>query len=315
MMRLCDKEHAATQYALISALFSLSRHLAGAASGFAASRFGYAPFFAYTFLLAIPGLVLVPFLRRRLGGELKRAMRHVLGIDAGGTKTRALLADGGRPGRRGGLGRRREPPHARRARVEKVLHAVAERDVAPPPACGRTPSRSASPARAGRTTRRVLREILRRIGFRDRVVVTNDAHIAFVAGSPRRVGLALVCGTGSIAWGQNAGGEIARAGGFGWHVGDEGSGFWIGERAIRAGPARARRPRAGDGARGGAPRAFRDRGSRGHRARRSTTATFRGIAVALFAVPVAEAARAGDAVAAQDPRATRRRSSSSRRRR
>ena len=67
MMRLCDKEHAATQYALISALFSLSRHVAGAASGFAASRFGYAPFFAYTFLLAIPGLVLVPFLRRRLG--------------------------------------------------------------------------------------------------------------------------------------------------------------------------------------------------------------------------------------------------------
>jgi len=66
MMRLCDKEHAATQYALISALFSLSRHVAGAASGFAASRFGYAPFFAYTFLLAIPGLVLVPFLRRRL---------------------------------------------------------------------------------------------------------------------------------------------------------------------------------------------------------------------------------------------------------
>ena len=54
----------------------------------------------------------------------------------------------------------------------------------------------------------VLRAILRRLGFRDRVVVTNDARIAFVAGSPARVGLALVCGTGSIAWGQNARGEI-----------------------------------------------------------------------------------------------------------
>ena len=66
MMRLCDKEHAATEYALISALFSLTRHVSGAASGFAATRFGYPAFFAYTFLLAIPGLLLIPFLRRRL---------------------------------------------------------------------------------------------------------------------------------------------------------------------------------------------------------------------------------------------------------
>ncbi len=67
LMRLCDKEHAATQYALLSALFALTRHVSGAASGFAAHRFGYAAFFAYTFLLAIPGLALIPFLRRRLG--------------------------------------------------------------------------------------------------------------------------------------------------------------------------------------------------------------------------------------------------------
>jgi MFS transporter, PAT family, beta-lactamase induction signal transducer AmpG len=66
LMRLCDKEHAATQYALLSALFSLTRHLSGAASGFAAHQLGYAEFFTYTFFLAIPGLALVPFLRRRL---------------------------------------------------------------------------------------------------------------------------------------------------------------------------------------------------------------------------------------------------------
>ncbi len=66
MMRVCEKEHAATQYALISALFALSRHIAGAASGFAATRFGYALFFAYTFFLAAPGLALIPFLKRRL---------------------------------------------------------------------------------------------------------------------------------------------------------------------------------------------------------------------------------------------------------
>jgi N-acetylglucosamine kinase-like BadF-type ATPase len=54
-----------------------------------------------------------------------------------------------------------------------------------------------------------------------------------VAGSHSQVGVALICGTGSIAWGRNARGETARAGGWGWHLGDEGSGFWIGERAIR----------------------------------------------------------------------------------
>jgi PAT family beta-lactamase induction signal transducer AmpG len=66
MMRLCDRRHAATQYALISALFALTRHISGAASGFAAQRFGYALFFAYTFLLAAPGLALIPFLKTRL---------------------------------------------------------------------------------------------------------------------------------------------------------------------------------------------------------------------------------------------------------
>lgn len=66
MMRLCDRKHAATQYALISASFALTRHISGAASGFAAAHFGYALFFAYTFLLALPGLALIPFVGRRL---------------------------------------------------------------------------------------------------------------------------------------------------------------------------------------------------------------------------------------------------------
>lgn len=72
MMRLCDRRFAGTEYALISALFALSRHISGAASGFAVNRFGYALFFAYTFLLAAPGLALIPFLRTRLA-EADRA--------------------------------------------------------------------------------------------------------------------------------------------------------------------------------------------------------------------------------------------------
>ena len=169
---------------------------------------------------------------KECGVEIAQTRRHVLGIDAGGTKTRALLADEtGRvvAGARGGGANLRTHGELE---VEKVLHSVVEQ--AEGEAGVRAEALALGIAGADRPEdHAVLREILRRIGFRNRVVVTNDARIAFVAGSTLQVGLALICGTGSIAWGRNAGGEIARAGGWGWHLGDEGSGFWIGERAIR----------------------------------------------------------------------------------
>jgi N-acetylglucosamine kinase-like BadF-type ATPase len=159
-------------------------------------------------------------------------MRYVLGIDAGGTKTRALLADENASVVGSALGGGANLKTHGELEVEKVLHAVIEEALGP--AVARPEALALGIAGADRPAdEAVLRGILRRIGFRDRVVVTNDARIAFVAGSERRVGLALVCGTGSIAWGRNRAGEIARSGGWGWHLGDEGSGFWIGERAIR----------------------------------------------------------------------------------
>ncbi len=224
-------------------------------------------------------------------------MRHVLGIDAGGTKSRALLAtEEGEIVAAASAGGANLRTHGE-LEVEKVLHALAEEVSA---AAGARPEAVAvGIAGAGRPEdTAVLSEILRRIGFRERVVVTNDAHIAFVAGSPRRVGLALVCGTGSIAWGQNAAGEVARAGGWGWHIGDEGSGFWIGERAIRRvlrardgrGPSTALEMALTEHFSIGSPEeivhAIYDRDYPRHR-------------VALFAVAVERAALAGDAVAAR----------------
>jgi glucosamine kinase len=160
-------------------------------------------------------------------------MRHVLGIDAGGTKTRALLADEtGRTVASASAGGANLRTHGELA-VEKVLHSVIEQvEIA---AGARAEALALGIAGADRPDdHAMLRAILSRIGFRSRVVVSNDARVAFVAGSPGGVGLALVCGTGSIAWGRNAAGEIARAGGWGWHLADEGSGFWIGEQAMRA---------------------------------------------------------------------------------
>jgi N-acetylglucosamine kinase-like BadF-type ATPase len=223
--------------------------------------------------------------------------RHVLGIDAGGTKTRAILADEtGRvvAGARGGGANLRTHGELE---VEKVLHSVIER--AEGEAGVRADALALGIAGADRPEdHAVLREILRRIGFRSRVVLANDARIAFVAGSARRVGLALICGTGSIAWGRNSRGEVARAGGWGWHLGDEGSGFWIGEHAIRdvlrgvdgRGPATLlekplfehfgiERPEE-------IVRALYDRDYPRHQ-------------VAMFAVRVQEAASRGDAVARQ----------------
>ncbi|MEK7288348.1 MAG: MFS transporter [Elusimicrobiota bacterium] len=64
LMSICDKEHAATQYALLSALFGLGRSLAGAFSGYGAQHVGYPVYFAGTFFVALPAFVLLPWVRR-----------------------------------------------------------------------------------------------------------------------------------------------------------------------------------------------------------------------------------------------------------
>jgi PAT family beta-lactamase induction signal transducer AmpG len=66
LMNLCEKEHAATQYALLSALFALTRDVVGAFSGIGVERVGYAAYFAFTMLLAIPTLALLPLIKGRI---------------------------------------------------------------------------------------------------------------------------------------------------------------------------------------------------------------------------------------------------------
>jgi PAT family beta-lactamase induction signal transducer AmpG len=66
LMNLCDKEHAATQYAILSALFALTRDVAGAFTGIGVESLGYAVFFALTTALALPGLALLPLIRPRI---------------------------------------------------------------------------------------------------------------------------------------------------------------------------------------------------------------------------------------------------------
>jgi PAT family beta-lactamase induction signal transducer AmpG len=63
LMHVCEKQHAAVQYALLSAVFALSRDVAGAASGWATTRLGYGPYFLLTFALAMPAYALLPIVR------------------------------------------------------------------------------------------------------------------------------------------------------------------------------------------------------------------------------------------------------------
>jgi PAT family beta-lactamase induction signal transducer AmpG len=63
LMHVCEKEHAAVQYAALSAVFALSRDVAGAISGWATTHLGYAPYFVLTFVLAFPALALLPIVR------------------------------------------------------------------------------------------------------------------------------------------------------------------------------------------------------------------------------------------------------------
>ncbi|MCL6625263.1 N-acetylglucosamine kinase [Alicyclobacillus shizuokensis] len=79
-----------------------------------------------------------------------------------------------------------------------------------------------------------MRHELRRYFPNVALEVTNDAFAALSAGILGRVGVAVIGGTGSIAVGERADGAVARAGGYGSLVGDEGSAFDIGRQGIAA---------------------------------------------------------------------------------
>jgi len=66
------------------------------------------------------------------------------------------------------------------------------------------------------------------------VLIENDAVIARAGALAGRPGVIVIAGTGSVALGEDPSGRQARAGGWGYIFGDEGSGFAIGCGAVRA---------------------------------------------------------------------------------
>jgi N-acetylglucosamine kinase-like BadF-type ATPase len=176
--------------------------------------------------------------------QVSAANDLVIGIDAGGTHTRVALAPVGcgsailSTGTAGPGNAMSVPPaqltsHLARAialatpaqqreRVRSVVAGLA--------GCSATPG---NPGRA--VAESALRAALQQLGIRpDLVDVHSDTEVAF-AGAPGAPsdGLILIAGTGAVAGRVTGGRQRATADGDGWLLGDGGSGFWIGRRAVR----------------------------------------------------------------------------------
>jgi len=66
------------------------------------------------------------------------------------------------------------------------------------------------------------------------ITLETDARVALAGATGNKAGVVIIAGTGSIACGINSRGRFARAGGWGPAMGDEGSGSYIGRRALES---------------------------------------------------------------------------------
>lgn len=66
LMAMCDKRFTASQFALLSALAAVGRVYVGPASGYMVESIGWVTFFGFTFLVALPGLILLYLMRHTI---------------------------------------------------------------------------------------------------------------------------------------------------------------------------------------------------------------------------------------------------------
>jgi N-acetylglucosamine kinase-like BadF-type ATPase len=163
-------------------------------------------------------------------------MVHYLGFDGGGTKTDCVLInEKGRVVSEGRGG----PANPLRSGYEAAFSSLRESAAAALAGEKLRPSDVAGVcvglAGAGRkSVVRRLTVFLSREFPRAVSHVATDYEIALEAAVRSGPGVVLIAGTGSVAYGRNAAGETARAGGYGPWIGDEGSAFDVGRRAVAA---------------------------------------------------------------------------------
>lgn len=162
-------------------------------------------------------------------------MEYIAGIDGGGTKTRCLLADPEGQVLGEGLGGPSNPVSVgleeTRCSLEEAFFLACSRSGVPPHGkCLALVAGLAGGSR--RDIQERVGRILSEITGAARIQVTTDLHIALEGGLPPGPGILVIAGTGSSALGRDGAGNLARAGGHGPFLGDEGGGYWIARTAV-----------------------------------------------------------------------------------
>lgn len=160
------------------------------------------------------------------------------GIDGGGTKTTVMLAEsvpGGEPRvlasiLAGSSNVNSRPWREITAELSEVLCAVQQTANRP---TGRDAALVAAFAGVGRpSVRQKWEDWFASKDVANRIRIVDDGEPLIAAGLPDGWGVVLIAGTGSSAFGRSPVGDYARAGGWGYLFGDEGSGFAIGRAAL-----------------------------------------------------------------------------------
>lgn len=163
----------------------------------------------------------------------------VLGIDGGQTSLKCTLAD--REGRIFAEGRGPGIVHLAVTDGEKRLAVSFQRAIADVwQSAGQAPQPIAaavlglSGVEAGTPEAETTEAIARPVLNCDRVYACSDAETALWGAHQGRAGIIVIAGTGSVVLGMDNRGNLARAGGWGWLVGDEGSACAIGRNGLNA---------------------------------------------------------------------------------
>lgn len=163
--------------------------------------------------------------------------RFVLGIDGGGTKTQAIIADEAGRLRGMGLGGSSNYDDVGMEKARDGIHAAVQQ-ARRQSGLGEEPFAAAFLGMAGVVSekdRETIRAIARQLCLAadEQVEVDHDCRIALAGGLSGRPGIVLIAGTGSSCYGRTASGASWRSGGWGHLISDEGSGYWLGIQALR----------------------------------------------------------------------------------
>jgi N-acetylglucosamine kinase-like BadF-type ATPase len=162
-------------------------------------------------------------------------MRFFLGVDGGQSGTTAIIGD--ETGRLLGQGEAGPCNHAGaaegRAKLERAVRTsvqLACQAAGLDPGAVRFAGACFGMSGGPEDKQEILAAILRT----ERLLVTTDAVTALAGATAHGQGIITIAGTGSIAFGRNAAGATARAGGWGYVFGDEGGAFDLVRQSLRA---------------------------------------------------------------------------------